>query len=94
MNIDKITVAGAVLALMTVVLFILIMAQSPFPIFSPLSLGSHFINATGSVGPEDSSFMWTSRTLDLVTQAFVIFAAAAGCLALLRITEKKDDSDA
>lgn len=94
MKLDKITVAGAMLALIMVGLFALLLVRSPFPVFSPLSSGDRFINATGSVGPQDSSFMWTNLSLDLLAQAFVVFAAAAGCLALLRTAEKDGEIDA
>ena len=92
MKLDRITVAGGILALVMIGFFVLIIAQSPFPTFSPSSSTSErFINVTENIGPKDSSFMWTYRTLDLMAQAFVIFTAAVGCLALLRITEKKDN---
>ena len=93
MKLDRITVAGGILALVMVAFFGLIIAQSPFPKFSPSSRSERFINVTENIGSEDSSFMWTNRTLDLMAQAFVIFAAAVGCLALLRITEKKDNTN-
>lgn len=93
MKLDRITVAGGILALVMIGFFVLIIAQSPFPTFSPSSASGRFINVTENIGPKDSSFMWTYRTLDLMAQAFVIFTAAVGCLALLRITEKKDNTN-
>lgn len=91
MKLDRITVAGATLALMTIGLFVLIIAQSPFPTFNPSFASERLINTAGNLGPQDSSFMWTNRTLDLMTQAFVIFAAAAGSLAVLRADERKEN---
>ena len=91
MKLDKITVAGVVVALITVGLFLIIIAHSPFSTFNPSFASNRLINTTGNIGPQDSSFMWTNRTLDLMVQAFVVFAAAAGCLAVLRIDEKKED---
>lgn len=89
---DGIAVAGAVLALLAVVFFCMILAQTPFPVFKYASASDRFINVTQNVGPADSVFMWNSRTLDLMAQAFVIFAAAAGCLALLRTSDKEDNA--
>lgn len=93
MKLDRITVAGGILALVMIGFFGLIIAQSPFPTFSSSSTSERFTNVTENIGPKDSSFMWTYRTLDLMAQAFVIFTAAVGCLALLRITEKKDNTN-
>lgn len=93
MNLDRITIAGSLAALVTIVLFALIIVQSPFPVFKFASSSDRFINVTQDIGPRDSVFMWTDRTLDLVAQAFVIFAAAAGSLAILRTTHKKEDAN-
>ena len=90
---NSITIAGAVLALFMIGLFALILSQSAFPIFKFASSSDRFINVTQNVGKQDSDFMWTSRTLDLAAQAFVIFAAAAGCLAILRVEKKEHESD-
>jgi len=91
---NSITIAGAVLALFMIGLFALILSQSAFPIFKfAASSSDRFINVTQNVGKQDSDFMWTSRTLDLAAQAFVIFAAAAGCLAILRVEKKEHESD-
>ena len=93
MNPDRITIAGSLAALLTIALFALIALQSPFPVFKFASSSDRFINVTQDIGPKDSVFMWTYRTLDLVAQAFVIFAAAAGSLALLRTTHKEEDAN-
>lgn len=91
MRLDGITIAGSLTALVAMVLFALIIAQSPFPTFQFASNSDRFINVAQDIGAQDSVFMWTNRTLDLVAQAFVIFAAAAGCLAILRTTGKEED---
>lgn len=78
------------LALLAVAFFCMILAQTPFPVFKYASASDRLINVTQDVGPADSVFMWNSRTLDLMAQAFVIFAAAAGCLAMLRIEDKEE----
>lgn len=90
---NSITVAGALLALLMIGLFALIISQSAFPIFKFASSSDRFINVTQNVGKQDSYFMWTYRTLDIAAQAFVIFAAAAGCLAILRIENKEHEPD-
>jgi len=34
--------------------------------------------------------MWSYRSMDLIAQAFAIFAASAACLAMLRSEEKEE----
>ncbi len=89
-KIDKIAIAGAILALVAVAVSILLVAGSVFPTFSYSAPSDRYINVTGNVGPEDSAFMWTNRASDLMAQAFVIFSAAAGSLAILRMNGKRE----
>jgi hypothetical protein len=91
---DKITVAGIALALLTIWISGMLLIQSPFPIFNYAISSQPFISVTQDIGPKASLFMWTNRTLDLVAQAFVVFAAAMGCLAMLRVGEEKEGTDA
>jgi hypothetical protein len=93
LNPDRITIAGSLAALLTIALFTLIVVQSPFPVFKFASSSDRFINVQQDIGPKDSVFMWTDRTLDLIAQAFVIFAAAAGSLAILRTARKEEDAN-
>lgn len=89
MRADKITIAGALLALLVMAFLVIIIARDTFPIFGYALIPGHYINVTQNVGPESSNFMWTYRNMDLIAQAFVLFAAAAGCLAMLRINEEE-----
>jgi hypothetical protein len=89
MQVDKITVAGALLALFAIAFLAIIVAQDTFPVFKYVVLPGNYINVTQNVGPESSNFMWTYRSIDLIAQAFALFAAAAGCLAMLRTEEKE-----
>lgn len=86
---NKILVAGTMLAFVTVVFFVTIVASNPFPTFRPNGQTQRFVNTNSNVGVEDSEFMWTNFDTALAGQAFVIFAAAAGCLAILRIEERR-----
>lgn len=90
MNVDKTWAAGVILALLAIGLSVSIVIQFTFPTFKYASLSNRFINVTEDVGPKNSQFMWTSRTLDLMAQAIVIFAAATGCLAMLRASQMED----
>jgi len=37
-----------------------------------------------AVGSGVSRFLWNDRTIDMITQAFLLFATAVACIALLR----------
>jgi hypothetical protein len=81
-------VVCALCAVVAVVLFVVVAVQKPFPIYNSANQTSSFVNATGDVGAEDSRFMWNNDGLALIAQAFVLFAAAAAALGLLR---KRDE---
>jgi hypothetical protein len=86
---NKIAAAGTIIALLAAILFITIIASNPFPTSQLASQKSRFVNSTDSnFGKEDSQFMWNNLSIALAGQALVIFAAAAGCLAILRTEEK------
>lgn len=82
--------AGTILALATVVFFVAIVASNPFPTFEPNGQAQRFIGTNSNVGVEDSQFMWANFDVAFAGQAFVIFAAAAGCLAVLRVEERRE----
>lgn len=84
MRLDTISTIGAVLAVLTGVLMAFVMSQSAFPALEYATSESHYIDVSTNVGQEYSSFLWGNRSIDLLAQAFAIFAAAAGCLAMLR----------
>ena len=94
MKINAIIIVGILFALLAVAIFALVATQNPFPAFKYATQTDHYVNVTQSIniGPKDSSFMWTNNTLNLIAQAFVLFAAAAASLALLS-TNKSEESE-
>ncbi len=38
---------------------------------------------------QTTEFLWTYRLIDMIAQAFVLFAAAACCVAILRAEERE-----
>ena len=92
MKINAVLIVGAILVILVVVVFVVIAGQTPFPAFKYATQTSQYVNTTSNIGPEDSQFMWTNYDLTLIAQAFVMFAAAAAALAMLR-TDDKEDSD-
>lgn len=88
MKINAIIIVGILFALLAVAVFALVAIQSPFPAFKYSTQTDNYLSLTQNIGPEDSRFMWTNNTLNLIAQAFVLFAAAAATLSLLRINKK------
>jgi multisubunit Na+/H+ antiporter MnhB subunit len=90
---DKIGVAGLIMGVLLVIILGVFITRNSFPTIENDALTERSISTTQSIGQETSSFMWTYRNIDLIAQAFVLFAAAAGCLAILREEEKKAAED-
>lgn len=89
MKINAFYIACAIFAILVIAIFALTAVKQDFPIFNPLNQTSSFVSTTGDVGAEDSRFMWTNDGLALIAQAFVLFAAAAATLGLLKAGGEK-----
>jgi hypothetical protein len=88
--VDRIRVAGLAAAIFTVLVFWMLILEYTFPVFKYGGLPTEIVrNDTAIIGPEVSRFLWNYRVVDLIAQAFVLFAAAACCVALLRTKERK-----
>jgi hypothetical protein len=79
MKIDWVRVAGITIVVSAVLIFSMLVVRSEFPAFDHVE----------PVEIETTEFLWTYRLIDMIAQAFVLFAAAACCVAMLRIKEKK-----
>jgi hypothetical protein len=65
-------------------LFALVALQHNFPIFNASTQNGSYVDVTQNVGAADSRFLWNNDGLALIAQAFVLFAAAAATLGLLK----------
>jgi hypothetical protein len=88
--VDRIRVAGLAVAVLAALIFSMFILEYGFPVFKYAGPPTEPVrNETAIIGPEVSRFLWNYRVIDLIAQAFVLFAAAACCVALLRTEERK-----
>lgn len=78
--------------LIALAVFLVFIAQTAFPAFRYAAPSRTLIDVSKPIGPEVSAFMWEYRSIDLLAQVFVLFGAAAGCLAMLRAGGKKEEA--
>ena len=88
MKVNPFYLACVIFAILAIVMFALVAAQQPFQIFSS-GQNSSFVSISGNIGAEDSRFMWNNDGYALIAQAFVLFAAAAATLELLKAGGEK-----
>ena len=72
-------------------LFAVVALQQTFPVFNQSQAASS-VNVSGDVGVQDSAFLWNNTGLALIAQAFVLFAAAAATLGLLKNGEETNNA--
>ncbi len=89
MKINALFAVGLICAVLAVTLFAALAVKENFPVFSYSNQTGSYISITQNVGGEDSRFMWNNDGLALIAQAFVLFAAAAAALGLLKSWEEK-----
>jgi hypothetical protein len=91
MKINAAFIVCLVCAAIAVALFAVVALQQNFPVFNS-SQAAGSVNVSGDVGAEDSAFLWNNTGLALIAQAFVLFAAAAATLGLLKNGEENKDA--
>jgi hypothetical protein len=92
MGIDRIRLAGLTTVILAILVFWMLIVEYDFVVFryvDPDQIPELVENDTSIIGQEVSWFLWNYRVIDLIAQAFVLFAAAACCMALLRIEERE-----
>jgi len=92
MGMDLIRLAGLTAVVLAILIFWMLIVEYDFPAFKyvdPDQPSELVENNTSIIGQRVGRFLWNYRVIDLIAQAFVLFAAAACCMALLRIEERK-----
>ena len=79
MEMDWIRIAGLTVTVIAVLVFSILIVSYEIPTF----------NLVEPVKMEATEFLWTYRLIDMIAQAFVLFAAAACCVAVLRTEERE-----
>ena len=84
-HIFKIVVLMAVIS--TILFSAILVFQNKLPsfrLFDPNELPQLIRNETTTIGQKTGQFLWEYRVLDLIAQAFVLFATAVCCVILLK----------
>jgi len=73
MKIDWLEVIGLIASIAVVCVFVVV-------------IGGGFVSITSFQAPKITffDFLWTFRLIDIIAQAFILFAAATCCVAMLR----------
>jgi hypothetical protein len=88
MKLNAALIVCIICSVIVIILLAIIAVQQPFPVFHGTS-NSSMVDTTQDIGAADSRFLWNNDGLALIAQAFVLFAAAAATLGLLKINEEK-----
>lgn len=91
MKLNAAFIVCLICAAVAVALFAVVALQQSFPVFNSSQAASS-VNVSGDVGAEDSAFLWNNTGLAVLAQAFVLFAAAAATLGLLKNGEENNSA--
>lgn len=80
---DKISIFALLITAIMVFFLILTISKEPFPAFQYAST-TNLVGVDSDIARSYSKFIWEERWQDLIAQAFVMFTAAASCLAMFR----------
>ncbi len=76
-------IAGALVALIVILTFAWIVYATPMETFKGIP-GQIELSELSEALPETARFLWGERLLNVVSQAFIVFSAVIGALALFR----------
>jgi hypothetical protein len=81
---------GLVAVFFVILAFYVVIVGYGFPAFERATPAEELIEVgSADEGPALSRFLWNHRSIDLIGQAFVLFAAATCCVVMLRSPRKE-----
>jgi hypothetical protein len=83
MKINLIGFLGIFFVALALATLVAIATQQTFPEFKYSTDSNRFVSTSQNIGLEDSRFIWNENGLNLIAQAFVLFAAASATIAIL-----------
>jgi predicted permease len=89
MKLNAALIVCIICSIIAILLLAIVAVQQPFPVFHGSSSNSSMVDTSQNIGAADSRYLWNNDGLALIAQAFVLFAAAAATLGLLKINEEK-----
>jgi len=90
MKVEWLPVFGLVVVIALTSVF-LIVVQHDFPQqrFQQFPINATLVSVEEDVGQKVSQTLWAHRQLDLIALAFILFATATCCRAMLRVEERE-----
>ncbi len=91
LRVNRILALGLAFLILFGTFIVALLARYAFPLFEYSSTPSELLRIDmPNLGQMVSNFLWSFRPLDLIMLAFVLFGAAACCIAMVR-EEKEED---
>jgi formate hydrogenlyase subunit 3/multisubunit Na+/H+ antiporter MnhD subunit len=81
---DRISVTGILATILLLIVFLWVVWSTPLDVAGVSKFSSEFVKVESNIGQISSRYLWRSRTLDVIAQAILLFAAAVCCMAMLR----------
>ncbi len=90
-RVSRVLASGVILLLLLGIFLVALLSKYVFPLFEYANTSGELLSIDlPNLGQMLSNFLWSFRPLDLILLAFVLFAAATCCLAMVR-EEKEED---
>ena len=84
-KVDRVLALGLAFLVLLGVFIVFLVSRYAFPLFEYSSTPSGLLRIDmPNLGQMLASFLWSFRALDLILLAFVLFGAAACCIAMVR----------
>ena len=90
-KVDRVLALGLVFLVLFGAFIVFLLSRYAFPLFEYSSASSELLRIDRSnLGQMLANFLWSFRPLDLILLAFMLFGAAACCIAMVREEREED----